>query len=72
MQGISSEEENNYFDPIVKEPTIKVFWQGQAIQVIDDLQNFAMSRGETELLEVIAPVAAKLENCKLVNEKLGN
>eukprot|EP00795_Rhopilema_esculentum_P008253 gene8253-14200_t len=47
------------FDPIVKEPNIKGF--GLAIPVVDDLQDFAMTRDDTGLLDAVASVAAKLE-----------
>eukprot|EP00795_Rhopilema_esculentum_P004943 gene4942-21284_t len=59
IQEISSDEENLDFDPIVKEPNVKSF--GQAIQVVDDLQDFAMLRDDTDLLDAINAVAAKLK-----------
>ena len=49
----------------MKEPKIKSF--RQAIQVIDDLHDFAISRDHTDLLDAIASVAAKLEKHKLAN-----
>ena len=62
---IRSDEENNDFDPIVEEP--KINGSGQAIQIVDDRQDFTIPKDENDFLDEIASVAEKLEKCEWAN-----
>ena len=50
------------FDPTPVEPRVSTF--GQALQVVDDLRDFATAVGEEELFSAVSNVGIKLEKLR--------
>ena len=64
---LSSDEEVDNFDVVPMEPKIKSY--SQALEIVDDLRDFAIVTDKDELVTVISGVATTLEKLKISGRK---